>query len=599
MSTLKKILNLLNPSEKRRATLLLLLIFITSLLDMMGVASILPFITVLINPEMIETNMLLSYLYQLTTNLGVDNLNEFLFVLGVGVFILLVISLSFRALTTYGLMHFTLMQEYIIGRQLVEGYLHQPYAWFLNKHSADLGKNILSDVKEVIDKTILSILNVIVHGATIIALLTLLLIIDSGLALNVGLVLGTTYGLIFFLLKNLLSRIGLERAKVNTDRFTIVSEAFSAAKEVKVRGLENEFINRFSKSAKIYAKNQSLAAVVSQLPRYFIEAIAFGGMIILILALIASGDTFVDILPVLVLYAFAGYRLIPSLQIIYGAFILMRFMGPTLDSLHKDLVNLQSYEKKVQEVSVLPFTKSIILNNINFNYSNSDKLALKKINLTIPINSKVGIVGSTGSGKTTLVDIILGLLDTSEGTVKVDNNPITHLNKRSWQKNIGYVPQQIYLSDASVAENIAFGINEKNIDLKSVERASKIANLHDFVTNEMLEGYNSKVGERGVRLSGGQRQRIGIARALYHNPKLLILDESTSALDNITEQAVMDAMHNLGDKITIILIAHRLSTVKDCDNIFVLDQGKLQAEGKYNELNKSNQIFKEMSGAIL
>ena len=599
MSTLKKILNLLNPSEKRRATLLLLLIFITSLLDMMGVASILPFITVLINPEMIETNMLLSYLYQLTTNLGVDNLNEFLFVLGVGVFILLVISLSFRALTTYGLMHFTLMQEYIIGRQLVEGYLHQPYAWFLNKHSADLGKNILSDVKEVIDKTILSILNVIVHGATIIALLTLLLIIDLGLALNVGLVLGTTYGLIFFLLKNLLSRIGLERAKVNTDRFTTVSEAFSAAKEVKVRGLENEFINRFSKSAKIYAKNQSLAAVVSQLPRYFIEAIAFGGMIILILVLIASGNTFVDILPVLVLYAFAGYRLIPSLQIIYGAFILMRFMGPTLDSLHKDLVNLQSYEKKVQEVSVLPFTKSIILNNINFNYSNSDKLALKKINLTIPVNSKVGIVGSTGSGKTTLVDIILGLLDTSEGTVKVDNNPITHLNKRSWQKNIGYVPQQIYLSDASVAENIAFGINEKNIDLKSVERASKIANLHDFVINEMLEGYNSKVGERGVRLSGGQRQRIGIARALYHNPKLLILDESTSALDNITEQAVMDAMHNLGDKITIILIAHRLSTVKDCDNIFVLDQGKLQAEGKYNELNKSNQIFKEMSGAIL
>lgn len=198
MNTLKKILNLLNPSEKKRAASLLLLIFATALLDMMGVASILPFIAVLTNPELIETNMLLSYLYQLTTNLGVDNLNEFLFVLGVSVFILLIISLSFRAITTYGQMHFTLMQEYIIGRHLVEGYLHQPYAWFLNKHSADLGKNILSDVKEVIDKTILSILNVIVHGATIIALLTLLLIVDLGLALNVGLVLGTTYGLIFF-----------------------------------------------------------------------------------------------------------------------------------------------------------------------------------------------------------------------------------------------------------------------------------------------------------------------------------------------------------------------------------------------------------------
>ena len=565
---------------------------------MLGVASILPFVALLTNPQLVETNIFFSKSYELATNFGVENKLEFLFFIGMGVFLLLILSLIFRALTTYGQMHFTLMQEYIVGKKLVEGYLRQPYSWFLNKNSSKLGKNILSDVKEVIDKTILSLLNIVVHGSTIIALLTLLLIIDIKLALSVGLVFGMSYGIIFFFLKSILSNVGYEREQANKDRFILVSEAFAAMKEVKIRGLEEEYIKRFSKSAKKYAKSQSMAAVIQATPRYFIEAIAFGGMIILILILMSLGDNFISILPIIALYAFAGYRLVPSLQIIYGSFVIMRFMGPTLDVLYKDLINLQSFEKREKINSAIPFTKSIILNDVSFNYPNTDKLVLKNINLVIPVFNKVGIVGATGSGKTTTIDLILGLLDASKGKISVDEKIITINNKRSWQKNIGYVPQQIYLSDTSVAENIAFGIDKKNINQDSVEQAAKIANLHDFVTNQLPQGYNSNVGERGVRLSGGQRQRIGIARALYDSPQLLILDESTSALDSLTEQVVMEAMYNLKDKITIILIAHRLSTVRNCDIIFLLENGELKAQGKYNELQESSQIFKKMSGII-
>jgi ABC-type multidrug transport system fused ATPase/permease subunit len=198
-----------------------------------------------------------------------------------------------------------------------------------------------------------------------------------------------------------------------------------------------------------------------------------------------------------------------------------------------------------------------------------------------------------------MIDLILGLLDSQDGTLSVDDNIITSTNKRSWQKIIGYVPQEIYLSNASMAENIAFGIEVKNINQSSLERAAKIANLHDFIINELPQGYKTSIGERGVRLSGGQCQRIGIARALYHNPQVLILDEATSALDNLTEQAVMEAVNNLGSKFTIILIAHRLSTVKNCDKIVVLENGTLKAQGTYNELNQSDSTFMKMSGVIL
>ncbi len=595
MERIKKVLELLTPKERSQGILLLILILIMAIFDTLGVASILPFITILSNPDLIETNMILKNLYQKSSFFGVENKKQFLFASGILVFILLITSLSLRAITQYAQIRFSLMREYSIGKRLVEGYLNQPYAWFLNRHSADIGKNILSEVNLIIAQTIVPMINLIVQCAITIAILLLLLIIDPILAISVGFVLASSYGLIFFIIKNFLLRKGSERLKANAARFTIISEVFGAIKEAKLAGLERLYIGRFSKPAKIYATNESLAMVIGQLPRYFLEGIAFGGMIILVLILMARDGTFVNVIPTIALYAFAGYRLMPALQQIYYAITQLRYSGPSLESIHSDLMNLKSrQEEKFQDVSTVKLTKSISLKNINYNYPNSQRTTLSNITLNIQAFKKIGIVGATGSGKTTMIDLILGLLEPDDGVLSVDGASITKNNLRAWQKSIGYVPQEIYLSDNSIESNIAFGEDEKDINKHAVENAAKIANLHDFIINELPEKYQTSLGERGIRLSGGQRQRIGIARALYRKPQILIMDEGTSALDNLTEDIVMEAVNNLGDKITIILIAHRLSTVKNCDNIFLLENGKLKTQGTYNELYKSSETFKKM-----
>jgi ABC-type multidrug transport system fused ATPase/permease subunit len=239
--------------------------------------------------------------------------------------------------------------------------------------------------------------------------------------------------------------------------------------------------------------------------------------------------------------------------------------------------------------------QDVVLENIVYQYPRAARPSLNDLCIRIPARSTVGLVGATGSGKTTMVDIILGLLQQQSGRLLVDGVEISGENRRNWQSSIGYVPQNIFLADDSVAANIAFGVAEQHIDQAAVERAARIANLHDFVVGGLPDGYRTSVGERGVRLSGGQRQRIGIARALYHRPQLLILDEATSALDNLTEQVVMDAVHNLGHEITIILIAHRLTTVRECDRIFLLDNGRVAAAGNFRELVDSNEVFRSMT----
>lgn len=583
MENFKKLLFLLSPHERKRAGLLLIMIIIMALLDTIGIASILPFMAVLTNPNIIETNIILNKMFQASNMFGVNSNQEFLFALGMLVFILLVISLSFKTLTTYAQVRFVQMREYSIGKRLIEGYLHQPYSWFLSRHSADLGKNILSEVNQLINDGLFSFIELIARVMVVITIIILLIIADPKLALIVGISLAGSYFFIFYFIRNYLIRIGKDRMKNNQLRFKAVIEAFGAAKEVKVGGLEEHYIKKFSDSAQIYARAQALSKVISQLPRFILEAIAFGGVLLIILYFLSQTGNFNSALPILSLYVFAGYRLMPAFQQIYGSFVNITFVGPTINKIYNDLKNLKSFEQNSDQNRIV-LNKAITLKNIHYYYPNSSRVALKNINLNIPVKSTVGLVGVTGCGKTTMVDIILGLLEPQKGTLEIDEKIITNQNLRSWQKSIGYVPQHIYLSDDTVAANIAFGVDNKEINQIAVEKASKIANLHNFVIEELKDKYQTTIGERGVRLSGGQRQRIGIARALYHNPKVLILDEATSALDNQTEIAVMEALNNLSKNITTILIAHRLGTVKKCDKVFLLDKGEIKNEGTFEEL---------------
>ena len=566
-----------------------------ALLDTLGIASIFPFMSLITNPELLETNIVLIKLYKVATKFGVNNVDDFILVLGILTFTLLILSLFIKALTAYTQLRFTLMREFSIGKRLIEGYLHQPYSWFLSKNSASLGKSILSEVNLVIYGSIIPMMNLIAQGTVALAIITLIVIVDPILALRVGFFITICYLIIFFVLKNLVTRIGLERLRDNELRFNVVSEAFGAAKEVKFGGLEKIYIDRFEIPAKNYAKNLALVQIISQLPRHFLEGIAFGGMVIISSVLVVGGKDFTNIIPILSLYAFAGYRLIPALQQIYGSLTQLNFSTPALYSLNKDLMSLKFTEPPIEKNEVIKLNKQINFKNISYKYPNTDKFVLNDISLNIPVNSKIGIVGTTGGGKTTMVDILLGLLTPSKGKILVDDDIITPSNVRSWQKSIGYVPQQIYLADDTVASNIAFGVESKDIDYKALEKAAKIANLHDFVISELSSGYSTIIGERGVRLSGGQRQRIGLARSLYHEPQILILDEATSSLDNITEKMVIEEINNIPEKITVIIVAHRLSTVKDCDKIFLLEKGKLKIEGNYGELLDKSIDFKKLN----
>lgn len=595
MKTFRIILDILSAQQKRSAVLLFFVTIFVAFLDLLGVASIMPLIAVLTNPEIIETNRILAHAYH---GLGFEDPNRFLFFIAGCTFILLVTSLTFKAFSIYAWNRFVFMCEYTTTKRVVELYLHQPYEWFLNRHSADLGKSILSEAGAVIHGCIRPAIDLITYGIISVFILLLLVVVNIQMALTVGAILGFSYLVVFKVTKSFLIRIGKERFEANSQRYRSVTEAFGAVKEVKFGGLEHRFIQWFSDSAKVYSLHAAPGYSLTQMPRLVLEAIAFGGIILIMLFLMSGGQDVSATLPIIALYAYAGYRLMPALQHVFSSASQLHLRAPAMMALHADIMQLKSSKVEIGNATKMHLNRSLVLCGIEFQYPKAQHPALKDVHVEIPACTTIGLVGSTGSGKTTLVDVVLGLLKPQKGQIRVDGEILTLLNLREWQNSIGYVPQYIFLSDDTVAANIAFGIEKNAIDQDAVERAAKTANLHDFVTEGLPEGYQTEIGERGVRLSGGQRQRIGIARALYHEPQVLILDEATSALDNLTEKTVMQAVEKLGHHITIILIAHRLSTVRQCDRIYLLEKGKIISEGTYEELIVTNKTFSAMADSV-
>ncbi len=596
MPIIKKIYNLLSSNEKKKAIGLLFMISIMAVLDVIGVASIMPFMGVVANPETIESNSYLNFAYNY---FNFKNYDDFLYFLGLCVFLLLVLSLSFKSITLYFQYQFAYFREYTIGKRLLELYLKQPYAWFLSKNSSDLGKTVLSEVHQIIYQGLTPLLMTIAQTVVAIAILLLLLLIDWKLALMVFGVLGTSYMSVFMFFRKFITKIGNERFNANEKRFSSINEAFGAIKTLKIDNLEDFHINKFSLPAKIYAKRHAAGQVVAQLPKFLLEGIAFGGLLITILYLLSAKGSISEALPILSLYAFAGYRLMPALQQIYTGVSNLKFSEVSLDAIHQDLelLSLSNKEnvKDFQNINPINFNNRIQLIDISFRYSNTTKRIINQLNLNINKGSQVAFVGETGSGKTTTIDILMGLLTQDAGDIYIDDKKLNAKDLKLWYKSIGYVPQSIYLSDDSVISNIAFGIDYDDINVSRVKKVAKIAQLHDFITKELTDGYETIVGERGSRLSGGQIQRIGIARALYKNPEILVLDEATSSLDADTEYKVMESIKDMDKKITVIMVAHRLNTIKHCEKIFVLKDGCIEKEGKYDDLLISSQTFRKLS----
>ena len=658
LGTIGKFRDLLDKREQRNAVLLFIMILVSGVLEAVGVASVIPFLSVLSNPGAIQENAYLSILYN---GLGFADANSFLFFLGVVVFLVVLFGLFFRALTEYFLARFTQMRNYSLSSRLLRSYLGRPYSWFLNRHSADLGKTLLSEVQQVIIYALVPSAKVVAKGVIVICLVTMLFLIDPIVALVSAGLLGGSYGLIYLVLRRYLNRIGADMVKANQERFQIVQEAFGGIKEVKAAGLEEGYFRSFLNPAKRFSIHEAHNMMIGQVPRFMLEALAFGGMLVAILILmILRGGALEQIIPTLGVFAFAGMRLLPALQQVYQNATMLRFGTPALNALHANMIQGESSvqrtisAKKICDLEPIHLHSHIKLSRVSYTYPLATQPAVDNLDITIQANTTVGLAGGSGAGKTTVVDLIMALLLPDKGQILVDDNPI-FLDKfqfsndggqitdnrskapiklsritaspvkqngvllgedkgftggnsspdsrkniadnilRRWRCTLGYVPQQIFLADDTVAANIAFGVPAEEIDMQAVERAARIAELHDFVLKELPHGYHATVGERGVRLSGGQRQRIGIARALYHDPDVLILDEATSALDNLTEKAVMDAVHNLARKKTIIMIAHRLSTVQKCDCIFLLERGRLIGQGTYAQLLKTCHEFRKMA----
>lgn len=595
MDLLRQIHALLTPGERRRAGLLLLMILVMACFDVVGVASIMPFMAVLSNPDVIDRNEYLSMAYRA---LGFDDRDDFLFFLGVFVFLMLVLSIAFKAFTNWALLRFTHMRAYTLGRRLITAYLHQPYEWYLSRNSAGLSKSILSEVNLVVNGSLVPTLQLLAHGSVVIAILTLLIVVNPAIALGTGLLFGTMYGAIYMVLRKRLTELGRKRNAADTVRFKTLNEVFGGIKDVKLGGHEGVFLRRYDEQAKIFARAQSAAAMASQLPKYALEGLAFGGVLAVCLYLMSTEGRLDQALPMLALYALAGYRLMPALQHTYAQMALLRFSKKALDDLHADLAKSESAVAAVDADHPFQLRESLVFEGVSYQYPEADRRALDGLCMRIPARSTVGLVGGTGSGKTTTVDILLGLLEPQRGKVLIDGEPLTPANLRAWQRLIGYVPQHVYLTDDTIWANIAFGVEDgEAIDRDAVMQAARMAHIHDFIVNELPGGYGTRIGERGIRLSGGQRQRLGIARALYRRPRLLVLDEATSALDNVTERAVMEQIYSLGRDMTIILIAHRLSTIEHCDSIFFIGNGECLADGSYSELLERSPEFREMVNA--
>lgn len=562
-----------------------------ALLDMVGVASIMPFVAVFSTPDAIDSNPVFSFINKFYS---FSEYSELILILGFLSLTMFVLSVAFKALTTYLILRYSHLRNHSIGQRLLSLYFKQSYENLTLRHSSEFSKMVLGEVQQVTSGIIMPLLNLFAHGAVVVVLMAFLLLINPEVAITMGSTLALAYLLAYLVVRKPLTKMGISRVENNQIRFETINEAFGGIKELKVNGVEYIFQKRFDKASRLYATTLSKAQTVVQLPRYALEIVAFGGMLTIFLFFTKSNGQLNESLPLLAVYGVAGYRLLPSLQAIYGVLSNLRFSRPALERLTNDFINLNKEENFSTNKKHLPFEQGIYFKNISYKYPGSSHDIVNKISFNIKKGSVIGIAGPTGSGKSTIIDLLLGLLQPSSGDILVDDLVLNGSNIRNWQKNVGYVPQEIYLVHDTISANIAFGIAKDNVNLETVKDVAKVAQIHDFITRDLKEGYNTNVGERGVRLSGGQRQRIGIARALYNNPKILILDEATSALDNVTEDHVVKELCNSLNDFTLVMIAHRLTTLRTCDKIFVINQGILQSEGTFDELVSKDEMFSKL-----
>ncbi|MFV5453859.1 ABC transporter ATP-binding protein [Acinetobacter towneri] len=567
LNSLKQLWQILSPLDKRKVIYVFILVMGMAFIESAGVISIMPFLAVLSNPDIVESNYSLKLMYDFTGATSKQNFIVYLGFLSLGI---VIFSTIFKILTQYTVNRFASLQRHYFATRLLKIYLQQNYEFFIQRNSATLTKNILSEVDQLIWTMILPALTLMSYGVVLLAMIGILLLYDPLMAIITACVLGLFYSSIYLLVRKKLTQIGQEFTQANKERYQTCQEALAGIKDVMINNAKQGYIDQFEQSSRVFARHIATRDTLGQVPLSIIETVGYGCLISLAMLLMVSGKEVSHILPVLGLYGFAAYRMLPAAQNIYRSISQIKFSERVLAVLKPEFaLEKDQFKNNIQP---LAFENSINLRNISFYYPNKEEYPiLNNFSLEIKKNSSVGIVGKSGSGKSTLMDIMLGLLQPQQGQIFVDGVELTQQNIMSWRDLVGYVPQNIYLADKTIAENIAFGIPRTEVDLEQVKYVSRLAQIDDFIQSQ-LAGYHTLIGERGIMLSGGQRQRIGIARALYKNPQVLFMDEATSALDTETEQAVNEAIQSLNGTITIVIIAHRESAINSCYKVIDLSK---------------------------
>ena len=553
----------LTQLEKRKFVIVLILTILMAFLETLGVISIMPFLAVLSSPNIIQNDQKFHYFYVL---LNATSYTNFIIKLGLISMVLIIFSAVFKIIHSYGTSRFVSLQRHYLSTRLLSIYLKQDYEFFIQKNSSELTKNILSQIDQLIDNIIQPIMIIISYGLVIFTMIMLIFMHNPYMAITAFTLFLMVYVLIYLGVRKFLGRIGQEFHYANSERYKACNEVLGGIKDVKINHADQGYLKHFQEQSRIFARHLAANQTVGNVPLLLVEAMGYCAIIALAVGLVLNNQNISTILPSLGLFGFAAYRMLPAAQNIYRAISSMRF---SLDSANKilDDLYLPTQLDQKQHYPQLSFKDRIELRNVSYAYpSDPNKNILENFSLVIPCKSSIGIIGKSGSGKSTLMDILLGLLEPQQGELLVDGIVINKNNVHSWQNLVGYIPQFIYLADDTVAQNIAFGVPKDNIDMDAVMKAAKAAQIHEFIVNNLKDGYDTFVGERGVMLSGGQRQRIGIARALYKDPQVLFMDEATSALDTETEQAVNEAIQGLSGEKTMVIIAHRESAIQHCTN---------------------------------
>jgi len=570
-----------------------------SCLEVISVIAIGPFMALLGNMDMIQEPGMINEIYNY---LGFTSNREFIIFFGASVLSIMLFSACFSLYTIKVLYYFGSTIGGSISNRLFKHFLFQPWLFHSENSSSSLIHKVINESQRLTFAIIHQALTFNAKAAIALLMSIAIVIYNPIISLSGLIIFSLSYLLIFKLSESHLNRASRSLAEDQEIRLKKASESFGGIQNIILSRTQSHFINAFNKSTDNYYIAWGNSQVLSITPKYLLEVLAMGSIIILVLVLFLSGnENLGEILPTLSVFALAGYKILPALQTAYYSFSIITANISAFENLKLDLINSYNENQrreplKTKSTEEIKFKNKLSLRNISFVYPESTKNVLNKISLEIEAETTIGIVGPSGSGKSTMIDLILGLINPISGEFIADDAVIDKSNIHLWQRNIGFVPQSIFLSDSTIKENIAFGIDVKSIDNEKLHEAAKLSNIMDFVSS-LPDGLETVVGERGIQLSGGQIQRIGIARALYNNPNVLVFDEATSSLDGISEKFIMEAINKLSGQKTIIIVAHRLDTIKNCDLIFLLNDGKILDTGTYNELLERNLVFQEMAGS--